>query len=291
MELLIRRSSPECTELRRLLTEHPIYSCLNCVGNVRRFMEAHVFAVWDFMSLLKALQRVLTCVDLPWVSRDDPQLMRLVNEIVLEEESGEDGRGGFMSHFELYREAMTECGADRAPIDRFVGALRAGRPWEQALVDARVPPHVEQFMRNTLSVALSGQVHRVAAAFFYGREELIPDMFRACLVKMERHTNRKLDRFHYYIDRHIEVDGNSHGLLARRMMLKLCGDDPALNREGIETATAALRSRIALWDGVLADFELTFSRGAREGEGRSGNLGVIHAPPPRHLAGREAVVR
>ena len=274
MELLIHPSSPETMELRQRLTGHPIYSSLNSVGNIRRFMEAHVFAVWDFMSLLKALQRTLTCVEAPWVSRDDPQLVRFINEIVLEEESDDDGRGGFTSHFELYREAMTECGADRAPIDRFVEALRAGRPWEQALADARVPPHVEQFARNTLSVALSGQVHRAAAAFFYGREELIPDMFRAVLVQMERQTNRKLDRFHYYIVRHIEVDGDSHGPLARRMMLKLCGDDPARHREAIETATAALRSRIALWDGVLADFELAYSRGvARERKGAFRNSG------------------
>ena len=142
MALLIHRSSPGSAALRRRLTEHSVYSCLDGAANIRRFMEAHVFAVWDFMSLLKALQRELTCVDLPWVSRDDPQLMRLVNEIVLEEESGEDGRGGYMSHFELYRTAMAECGADRGPIDCFVGALRAGRPWEQALTDARVPAHV-----------------------------------------------------------------------------------------------------------------------------------------------------
>ena len=261
-----KAGSPKVTELRRQLTAHPMYSRLDCVRNIRRFMEAHVFAVWDFVSLLKALQRALTCVDLPWVSREDSQLTRLVNEIVLGEESDKDGRGGFRSHFELYREAMAEFGADRTSIDRFVGDLRAGRPWEQALADARVPPYIEQFVRNTLSVALSGQVHRVAAAFFYGREDVIPDMFRTCLPTMERHTSQTLDRFSYYLARHIEVDGETHGPLARRMMLKLCGDDRVRHCEAIETATAALRSRLALWDSVLANFEPTFSRGDREGE-------------------------
>ena len=51
--------------LRDRLSTHPIYSSISKPQHLRLFMESHVFAVWDFMSLLKALQRSLTCVDLP----------------------------------------------------------------------------------------------------------------------------------------------------------------------------------------------------------------------------------
>ena len=81
---------------------------------------AHVFAVWDFMSLLKALQRRLCCVNVPWTLSANPAACRLVNQIVLGEESDEDDKGNASSHFEIYRRAMRQCGADTAPIDSFI---------------------------------------------------------------------------------------------------------------------------------------------------------------------------
>ncbi|WP_346348965.1 DUF3050 domain-containing protein [Pedobacter sp. JY14-1] len=37
------------------------------MGNLRQFMESHVFAVCDFMWQLKALQEQPTCTSLPWI--------------------------------------------------------------------------------------------------------------------------------------------------------------------------------------------------------------------------------
>ena len=100
------------------LCSHPLFEEITSLGKLQLFMENHVFAVWDFMTLTKRLQRDLTCTQLPWLPPSDPQAARLINEIVLGEESDEHPRRGHCSHFELYREAMLEVGASTHAIDK-----------------------------------------------------------------------------------------------------------------------------------------------------------------------------
>ena len=101
---------------RQELIEHPAFGWVNSLDKAREFMETHVWAVWDFMVLLKALQRQLTCVDTYWIPQGDPETRRLINEIVHGEESDVDREGNATSHFELYVKAMEEAGANSAPV-------------------------------------------------------------------------------------------------------------------------------------------------------------------------------
>lgn len=169
----IERIRAEIAPARDMVTGHLIYRGLNSGRDLVTFMEHHVFAVWDFMSLLKSLQRSLTCVDVPWLPAGPAASRRLINDIVLVEESDEYG-DGYISHFELYRRGMAEAGADTGPIDAFLALLNAGATVSYALDAGGVPTPSTQFVQTTFDVIASSPVHCRAAAFAFGREDLIP---------------------------------------------------------------------------------------------------------------------
>jgi hypothetical protein len=244
----IVRLEKEVDEARVRVVSHPLYAHLDNHAAIVTFLEHHVFAVWDFMSLLKSLQRNLTCVQVPWIPTGPTGSRRLINDIVLVEESDEL-RGGFISHFELYVEGMAETGANTSVIDGFVDLLRRGVPVLDALDQAPVPAPAAEFVRTTWGFIENGPVHSQAAAFAFGREDLIPDMFTQVVAVKEQ--GHKLDTFVDYLERHIEVDGEEHTPMAMQMLADLCGDDDVKWAACAQTVNAALHARYRLWDGIL----------------------------------------
>lgn len=227
------------------LVEHPVYKSLNNLESLRAFMECHVFAVWDFMSLLKALQNKVTCTTVPWKpSPYSAEVVRMVNEIVLGEESDVDQNGKPCSHFDLYIKAMEEIGADTNPIKNFLKTLSTDD----------LPEEVKVFVESNLDIALNGRVEEVAASFFYGREKLLPDLFEK-IVAILRKENLECPTLIYYFDRHIEVDGGSHGPLAMKCLEEICGNDEAKSCRANYAGIQALRQREKLWDNTLSLIE------------------------------------
>jgi hypothetical protein len=242
-------------DTRKEVIGHPLYRRLTDEAAVVTFTEHHVWAVWDFMSLLKALQRRLTCVEVPWVPVGPPSTRRLVNEIVLAEESDELVPGGELgarhaSHFELYLLAMAQAGADTGPVTRFVDLIRDGRPVIRALADAPAPFPAAQFVASTWGAAQSPHVWGQAAAFAFGREDLIPEMFS----QVSAISSPRLGLFADYLARHVELD-ELHGAMATAMVEQLCGDDGRRWAEATQAAEVALWARARLWTGTLAAIE------------------------------------
>jgi hypothetical protein len=231
----------ELTLAQRSLSTHPMYTELNSLPAVRIFMRYHAFAVWDFMSLLKSLQRHITCVEIPWRPSPYPaELIRAINEIVLGEESDVDQDGNASSHFQLYLRAMREVQADVSDVVRFVET--------QNFDD--LPGPIADFVNHHLELARTGALHEVAASFFFGREKLIPEMFQS-IVKVLRDNQIAAPTLIYYLDRHIEVDGDSHGPLAAKCLEILCHNDNE-RREAVAAGRRSLELRNALWDFVAS---------------------------------------
>ncbi|HJW24768.1 MAG TPA: DUF3050 domain-containing protein [Rhodocyclaceae bacterium] len=236
------------------LNNHPLYAAVQTMDDLRLFMAHHVYSVWDFMSLLKYLQMRIAPAGVPWTPRSSPSVRFFINQIVLGEESDEGlpdagGNPTYASHFELYCDAMKEVGADPGNALRFCEAAGA-RGIATALGDAAVPPASRGFMEATFDFIATDKPHVVAAAFAFGREHIIPAMFRALLARMNI-TRQDAPTFHYYLERHIHLDEDFHAPLALKMVNELIGGDPIKAREAEDAAQAAVEARIRLWDGVL----------------------------------------
>jgi hypothetical protein len=243
----IRRASEP---LREQIINHKVYTVIKDIEDLRIFMQYHVYAVWDFMSLLKTLQNNLTCTTVPWFPKGSADTRHLINEIVVGEEADVDRYGNRKSHFELYLDAMVQCGADTGHISWFVDVLQSTRDFEKAFAASATPPHAREFVEFTFNVIGSNKDYLQAAIFTFGREDLIPGMFLSIINDINRNFPGSVDIFKYYLERHIEVDGDHHSHLALQMTANLCGTNEQFWNEAEDATLLSLQHRIALWDGV-----------------------------------------
>ncbi len=235
---------------RERLKQHELYNSLENISDVRIFMEQHVFAVWDFMSLLKGLQRELTCVSLPWIPVLNTKTARFINEIVLEEETDVNELGAPKSHFEMYIDAMKQTGAEISQILSLISKVYDGKPVEEIVNELSITPETKDFVLFTFEVIKTKEPHIIAASFTFGREDVIPDMFLEIVKNTEEKDNVDYSKLTYYLKRHIELDGDEHGPLSLQMIAELCGDNDQKWQDVLYYAKLSLEKRIGLWNGV-----------------------------------------
>jgi mannose/fructose/N-acetylgalactosamine-specific phosphotransferase system component IIB len=234
------------------MKNHRVFESIQTMDDLRVFMSWHVFAVWDFMTLAKRLQLEYTCMQLPWRPTRSKMAARLVNEIILGEETDltpvEDE---YASHLHLYLLAMKEVSADTRQIEHFLQLLENNIAFEEALRIAKVPDAVITFVESTVRLGVRGSLGEVLGSFFYGREDSIPGMFQRLLDTWGL-TEKDAPVFVFYLKRHIELDSGSHGPAAQALMNEEVGNDNAARAKLLTAAINAVNQRILLWD-ALAD--------------------------------------
>tara|TARA_B100001094_G_C18190726_1_gene806993 strand:- start:47 stop:865 length:819 start_codon:yes stop_codon:yes gene_type:complete len=238
----------EIQPLRDKLKNHELYKSLKSIDDIKIFMEAHVYAVWDFMSLLKALQNLLTCTKVPWTPNIDSKSARLINQIIVDEESDLNYSGEPKSHFEMYLEAMKEIDAETAPIHNFIRGIKGFVTIEDYIKKSDLNSALKSFLNFSFLTIEGWKSHEIAAAFTFGREEIIPDMFIEIIEQTEKTNKVSLDKINYYLQRHIDLDGDEHGPLAHEMIVGLCKNDSKKWEEVANVSKRALKERIQLWD-------------------------------------------
>lgn len=250
MNSFIERIQANTKTLRQQIVEHKVYSAINDIDDLKIFMQYHVYAVWDFMSLLKALQNNLTCTSVPWFPKGSADTRYLINEIVVGEESDIDSAGNRISHFELYLQAMEQCGANTSQINSFLSTLRDTGDFEAAYMASNTPKEARSFVDFTFKTIQSNKDYLQAGIFTFGREDLIPGMFLSMVNDIDNRFPGNVSIFNYYLKRHIEVDGDHHSELAMAMMTNLCGTNEQLWQEAEQAIKESLEKRIELWNGA-----------------------------------------
>jgi hypothetical protein len=237
---------------KKILRNHPINSYIISQEHLSIFMQNHIFAVWDFMSLVKKLQVELTSVDSLWFPKGSGETRYLINEIVLGEESDIDPTGGYISHFDLYLRAMDELAIMPPPALKAFRQFKSIEEFLIALPSFNLPQSINEFLTFTFSSILNGETEEIAAIFTFGREDLIPEMFQLILNQLRLQSPDKVKTLTYYLERHIEVDGGHHSQLAISMVSQLCQDDLKAWDRATQAAINSLKARIKLWDGIVA---------------------------------------
>lgn len=238
-------------EIEQKLLNHELYETINSLDDVRSFLEIHVLAVWDFMSLLKKLQLELTSVKIPWVPTNHPKIRYLINEIVLAEETDINLKGERKSHFELYYDAMKLIGANTSHIDFILEHLKSNKCIFETIYALNLDNRVKDFLNYTFRLIEEGKPHKIASAFTFGREDLIPSMFTSLLKELEKDLDTEpIKDLIYYFERHIELDEDEHGPMALEMIKELCQSDPLKWEEARLSAREALDKRFHFWNAI-----------------------------------------
>ena len=236
---------------RNNLLNHRLYSKIKNISDLQSFTENHVYAVWDFMSLLKALQIKLTCTKTPWIPNQNSQTAYLINEIVIAEETDINQLGKRKSHYELYIDAMTDIGANTKIPNEIVHKLADSDDIFKSIDNLKIHKNIKEFLNFTFKVIAEGKPHKIAAIFTFGRENLIPTMFTEILREFQKNINDiDISKLIYYFERHIELDEDEHGPMALQMVSELAGNDSKKWDEIESISTEALQKRILLWDAI-----------------------------------------
>ena len=238
-------------EPREKLLNHKLYTEIKSIEDLQIFTSNHIFAVWDFMSLLKALQNNLTCTKVPWTPNKNSETAYLINEIVLAEETDISQDGKRKSHYELYLDAMIDIGVKVENIEKNIMLLSSSDSIENSIEKLDIHPKIKEFLKFTFSIIDEGKPHKIAAIFTFGRENLIPNMFNEILHEFQNNfTEKDISKLIYYFERHIELDEDEHGPMALQMVNELAENDPLKWEEIREISIVALEKRIGLWDAI-----------------------------------------
>jgi len=245
----LQNHKKKLASLKKRINKHPLFKNNLNENELKLFMEAHVFAVWGFMSLLKKIQKKITPQNIPWMPNINTKngLANFVNEIILGEESDYIDGIGYISHFEIYLLAMKNINANTNELKKFMKLMNNSNNIVSNLNKINIHKEVKDFLKHDLRIATSGSLAQLVGVFTLGREKVIPNMFKYILQSLN--DDEKIEYLKSYLERHISVDGERHGPLSLSLLNSVC-NNPKSMCTAYSSAVTSLELRIKVWDRV-----------------------------------------
>ncbi len=240
-------------EIKKNIINHPLFHMRFNNEQLSHFMSIHVYAVWSFMSIVKSLQKNLTPQSIPWTPNHSTQngMARFINEIIYTEESDEISKNTYLSHFEIYILAMRIIGVNTKPILSIVSHFKKNNYSRKYINSLNIPICAKHFINHDISIAKSRSLPKIVGVFCFGKETIIPFMFKQIIKAIPKRGNSVLIS---YFDRHIEIDGERHGPLAKKIFSEVCKKKSASTLAYL-TAIEALKLRESMWDDIYTNLE------------------------------------
>lgn len=232
----------------QLLEKHDIYESVVGLKSLQYFMERHIICVWSYTALLQSLHKDLVAMVFPLNSESHKEAIRLISEIIINEEVDDLGDGRYLSHLELYLEAMQDLDCDLSKILDFFDQLETNRSIDEAIKKSLFSEEIKEYARATARF-LRKPLHIRAAALYYEGEPFFPDQFLYRLYLLSDHI--KCDKALWYFEKHIEGIKCQDFSAAGRLVEVLCKVDHKFDYEAESTASAVMRNRINLWNKIL----------------------------------------
>lgn len=247
---------------------HPVFEELESLHDIRRFLELHVYAVWDFMTLLEAFQNPEGRTQ-PWMP---PVGYEFADDFVHRVGYREMACGRPETHFDEYYGAMRLLNAEMQDIGILLDAIEEGHSAEKALDMADAPAGARQHVQTTLDIAKTGDPNRIAGAIL-ARRDIIPDEFSADLhrVLKDRILNQsgrgtEMPDCFAAFDQPMEFDWEQH---ANRVLHDVRIDSTDAGRQAlIDSAKEMTDARLTLLDGVENTIQNSSNVVSAGGQGR-----------------------
>ena len=229
---------------------HSVFEALESHYDIRRFLESHAYAVWDFMTLLEAFQNPDGDTQ-PW---DPPVGYQFADDFVHRVGFREGDSGRPRPHFDEYYSAMELLDADTDGIRILLEAIEDGRSADRALSMANPPVEARQHVQTTLDIAQTGDPTRIAGAIL-ARRDIMPDEFSADLNRVLKDTTPRQPDFATVMpdcfaafDQAMEFDWEQY---VNRVVHDVRIDPTDSGRQALmDSAKEMLDARLTLLDGI-----------------------------------------
>ncbi len=231
------------------LSHHEIYSELTSSARIKCFVSYHIFAVWDFIKLLKSLQNKISIALREQFKECPSEMNRLIDEIVFAEKSDLYPYGQPNKDFDLYLRALAEIEVDPDCLWSFL---------ESKDNLHLLKPEIKELVESNLRIARLGTMEEIAATFFFGREKLTSQLFTS-IIKVLKQEGKECPILICYTERLTQENSHKSEILALKLLDYLCKDEAEKVR-ALQAGLEALNLREKLWNYTLAEMTETSLR-------------------------------